>query len=38
VGEVEWLAIIRSDREVKRSCLHLRDCCELGGAGVLLSD
>lgn len=38
VGEVEWLAIIRSDREVKRSNANLRDRRELGDARVLLSD
>ncbi len=38
VGEVEWLAIIRSDREVKRSSVNLRDRRELGDTGVLLSN
>ncbi len=37
VGEVEWLAIIRSDREVKCGGINLGDCCELGSGGIELS-
>jgi hypothetical protein len=38
VIEVEWLAIIRSDGEVERGSVNLRDRRELGNAEVLLSN
>ena len=38
VGEVEWFAIIRSDREVERGSVNLRDRRELGNARILLGN
>ena len=38
VGEVEWLAMVRSDGEVERSSVNLRDRRELGSTEVLLSN
>ena len=38
VREVEWLAIICSDREVKCGGVDLRNCCEQGGGEVELSN
>jgi hypothetical protein len=38
VGEVEWLAIIRSDGEMKGGSVNLRNCRELGDAEIVLSN
>jgi hypothetical protein len=38
VGEVEWLLVIRSDREVKCGGVNLRYCRELAGGEVELSN
>lgn len=38
MGEVEWLAFIRGDREMERSSVDLRDRSELWDAEVLPGD